>query len=57
MQKQLFQKIGVLLTITFITQTVFSQNTRWNLTPDNRIVWNVKENDSHIDNIEINSLL
>lgn len=53
MQKQLFQKIGILLTITFITQTVFSQNTRWNLTPDNGIVWNVKENDSHIDNIEM----
>jgi len=53
MQKQLFQKIVILLTITFITQTVFSQNTRWNLTPDNGIVWNVKENDSHIDNIEM----
>lgn len=34
-------------------QTISSQNTRWNLTKDNRIVWKVTQNDSHIDNIEM----
>ena len=31
----------------------FSKYIDGNLTPDNGIVWNVKENDSHLDNIEM----
>ena len=52
-QKSKIQKIVLLITFICFTQNLLSQNTRWSLTPDNGIVWNVKGRDSHIDNIEM----
>ena len=52
--KPITKKITLFLLFLFIIQTLSSQNSnRWSLTPDNGIVWKVKENDSHIDNIEM----
>lgn len=48
-----FQKVIISIFIAFLSQSMLSQNTRWNLTNDNGIVWKVKQNDSHIDNIEM----
>jgi hypothetical protein len=48
-----FQKAIAYFFIAFLSQSMLSQNTRWNLTGDNGIVWKVKQNDSHIDNIEM----
>ena len=48
-----FQKAIAYFLIAFLSQSILSQNTRWNLTNDNGIVWKVKQNDSHIDNIEM----
>jgi hypothetical protein len=32
------------------------QDTRWNITPDQGIAWQVKENDTHFDHIEMSGL-
>jgi hypothetical protein len=39
--------------IAFLPFTIQSQDTRWNLTKDNAIEWKVKQNDSHLDHIEM----
>jgi hypothetical protein len=39
--------------IAFLPFTIQSQDTRWNLTNDNAIEWKVKQNESHLDHIEM----
>lgn len=49
----LYGKILIYTFFTFFFTLMQSQSSRWQLTDDGGIEWNVKENDSHMDHIEM----
>jgi hypothetical protein len=51
--KSTFLKSILLLAFLFASISFTAQETRWEITNNNSIVWNVKPNDTHIDNIEM----
>lgn len=51
--KSTFLKSILPLAFLFVYTSIIAQETRWKITYNNSIVWNVKPNDTHIDNIEM----